>query len=90
VVVVDVLVVVVVMFETQSQQLPVPGVALPPFGARQCVALLRMLHLVLPWAVVRQQRTRAVPQVDLAAHLTAGPRHAFRAGLATAAFAHCM
>jgi hypothetical protein len=36
----------------QSQQLPVPAMALPPLGARHFAALLRMLHFVLPLAVV--------------------------------------
>jgi hypothetical protein len=70
------------------QQLPVPVLAEPPFGALHFALALLMLHLTLPLAVTRQHFTLLVPQVDLAAHLVALPLHALSAA-GIAPFAHC-
>jgi hypothetical protein len=69
------------------QQLPVPVLALPPFGALHFAALLLMLHLVLPLLVVRQHLTLFVPQVDFDAHFCALPRQPFGSS-ASEVFAH--
>ena len=58
-----------------SQQLAcVLTQALPPFGALHAEVWLLVLHLVVPFALVRQHVTAdGLPQVDFAAHLTTAP-----------------
>ena len=93
VVVVPGTVVVVVPPPHASQQLDVdPTVADPPFGALQCAASFLMLHLVRPFASVRQHVTAfRRPQVERAAHATTSPRHSGRSPpLWTASFAACV
>src|SRR5579862_1251950 len=73
-----------------SQQLEVcPGHAVPCFGALQCAASRLMLHLVLPFTVVRQHVTNpGFPQVDRASHATTARLHCFESvPLLTAFFA---
>jgi hypothetical protein len=60
-----------------SQQLgAVPAHADPPLGAVHFAALRLVAHLVLPFALVRQQMTEpAAPQVDFLAHDTTAALH---------------
>jgi len=62
-----------------SQQLGrCPGHAVPCFGALQCAASLLMLHVVLPFAVVRQQVTEPrLPHVERPAQSTTASLHCF-------------
>jgi hypothetical protein len=58
-----------------SQQLPVPGVALPPFGALHLLSFL-IEHFDFPRLLTRQQVTNpSLPHVDLAAQLVTAPLH---------------
>ena len=62
-----------------SQQLAcVPTQALPPEGAVQSAAFDLRRHFVTPLDFVRQQVTRLVPTVDLAAHFTTRPLQVLR------------
>jgi hypothetical protein len=73
-----------------SQQLgAVPTHAEPPLGAMHFAALPFSEHLVLPFALVRQQVTEpAAPQVDFLAHARTAALHCFgRLWLFAAAFA---
>ena len=58
----------------------------------QCAASRLMLHVVLPFAVVRQHVTKpGFPQVDRAAHFTTATLHCFDSiPLLSALFATCV